>query len=192
MPDPVLFVLAALGLLLTPGPTNTLLATSGATVGARASLRLIPAELAGYSLEITGVTLLLRPLLGTHADPTFYLKLTLACYLTYLAVRLWRAGGIIGDERAAIGARQVFVTTLLNPKGIVFVLVIVPYLRDGDLTAALPYLAGLACMIIGVACTWIMLGALLRRRTRTALGPMVIRRTGSLVLVGFAGMMLAL
>jgi len=37
-----------------------------------------------------------------------------------------------------------------------------------------------------------MLGALLRRRTRTALGPMVIRRTGSLVLVGFAGMMLAL
>ena len=54
------------------------------------------------------------------------------------------------------------------------------------------HLAGLACMIIGVACTWIMLGALLRRRTRTALGPMVIRRTGSLVLVGFAGMMLAL
>ena len=85
-----------------------------------------------------------------------------------------------------------FVTTLLNPKAIVFVLVIVPYLRDGDLTAAVPYLAGLACMIIGVACTWIMLGALLRRRTRTALGPMVIRRAGSLVLAGFAGLMLAI
>ena len=51
-----------------------------------------------------------------------------------------------------------FVTTLLNPKGIVFVLVIVPYLRDGDLTAAVPYLAGLACMIVGVACTWIVWG----------------------------------
>lgn len=192
MLDPVLFALAALGLLLTPGPTNTLLATSAATVGARASLRLIPAELAGYGLAIAGVALLLRPLLGTDADPTFYLKLTLACYLAYLAVRLWRAGGIIGGERAAIGPRQVFVTTLLNPKAIVFVLVIVPYLRDGDLPAASPYLAGLACMIVSVACTWIMLGTLLRRRTQTALGPMVIRRAGSLVLIGFAGMILVI
>lgn len=190
MIDPLLFVLAALGLLLTPGPTNTLLATSGATVGARASLRLIPAELAGYGLAILGIVLVLRPLLGTPADPTAYLKAALACYLIFQAVRLWREGGITGDERAAIGPRQVFVTTLLNPKAIIFVLVIIPHLRDGDLVAALPYLAGLACLIVAVASTWIMLGAWMRRRTQHLLEPMVIRRAGSLVLACFAALIL--
>lgn len=190
MTDPLLFVLAALGLLLTPGPTNTLLATSGATIGARASMRLIPAELAGYGLAIAGIAVALRPFLGTAADPTAYLKVVLAGYLAFLAVRLWRAGGITGDDAAAIGPRQVFVTTLLNPKAIIFVLVIIPHLRDGAFAAATPYLLGLAGMIVAVAGTWIMLGAWMRRRTRHLVRPMVIRRAGSIVLAGFATLML--
>jgi threonine/homoserine/homoserine lactone efflux protein len=190
MTDPLLFALAALGLLLTPGPTNTLLATSGATVGARASLRLILAELAGYASAIALVTLTLRPLLGTDADPTSYLKAALACYLVFVAIRLWRNGAITSDGRAPIGPREVFITTLLNPKAIVFVLVIVPHLRAGELSAATPYLAGLAGMIVGVACVWITLGAWLRRGSRHVLRPLVIRRAGSLVLFGFAALML--
>ncbi len=43
-------VLALLVLLLTPGPTNTLMALAGAERGWTRALRLIPAELAGYLL----------------------------------------------------------------------------------------------------------------------------------------------
>ena len=41
MQDPVLFTLTVLFILGTPGPTNTLLATAGGTVGFRRALPLV-------------------------------------------------------------------------------------------------------------------------------------------------------
>jgi hypothetical protein len=61
MEDPVLFALAVLAVLGTPGPTNTLLATAGATAGLRRSLALIPAEAAGYTISILTLGLALGP-----------------------------------------------------------------------------------------------------------------------------------
>ncbi len=66
MHDPVLFSLTVLAILATPGPTNTLLATSAALAGIRRSLPLIAAELAGYLTAISILHFLLAEMLAQH------------------------------------------------------------------------------------------------------------------------------
>lgn len=89
-----LFIGLVLLILLTPGPTNTLLASSGILVGIRKSFRLIPSEAFGYLIGITTWGFLIGkvstqlPLLPT------ILKLLSACYIIYLAIKLWRTSNV--------------------------------------------------------------------------------------------------
>jgi threonine/homoserine/homoserine lactone efflux protein len=56
---------------------------------------------------------------------------------------------------------KVFVTTLLNPKGLIFAFAIIPHLAEGNPAAALPWLAGLVALIVAVGTAWIGVGAAL-------------------------------
>ena len=127
MEDPLLFVLAVLTILGTPGPTNTLLATSGAAAGARASLALVQAEAAGYLIAILTLGLVLGPVVAASPLLATGLRLAVGSYLLLLAVRLWRRGGAALVEGGVVTPRQVFTTTLLNPKALVFALGVVPF-----------------------------------------------------------------
>ena len=53
--------LALLALLLTPGPTNTLMALAGAERGLGGAARLIPAEIAAYLAVTLPLALALAP-----------------------------------------------------------------------------------------------------------------------------------
>lgn len=147
-------MLAALSaLLLTPGPTNTLLALAGAERGWHAALRLVPLEIAAYlavalPLAVAGVALeahlpALRPLLAGGAG----------VWVMVLAARMWQLPAA-GSAPSVSGGR-VFLTTLLNPKGLVIGLVLLPGTQLGLRVLALAVLIGL------VAAFWAALGALL-------------------------------
>ncbi|MGJ4926725.1 LysE family translocator [Bradyrhizobium sp. HKCCYLS2038] len=155
------FVLSAAALLATPGPTNTLLATAGAGRGARASLSLLLAELSGYLLAIATLRLVLGPVLA--AAPLFgqALRFAVVLYLLQLAVALWRNGSDHAGEVAPVTFQRVLVTTLLNPKAIIFAFTLLP---PAELAADLrPFVLALACSTIVIGGGWIVLGATLRR-----------------------------
>jgi len=158
MTNPLLFVLAVLTVLITPGPTNTLLFTSGATVGISRSLRLLVAEFAGYNLGILTAGFVLAPWIAGTPYARQWLVLFAGLYLTGLAAKLWRRG--VDVDRTTVIPRHVFVTTLLNPKVLVFAFAIIP-LDDPSLTS---YLTGFSILLVLVGLGWITLGTIVGRQ----------------------------
>ena len=169
MTDPIAFALAVLALLVVPGPTNTLLAGAGATGGLRRSLPLLLGELAGYNIAIAA----LRQTLGAVANETssaqLFLKCAVAAYLVFLAIRLWQAP--LTRDASGFTLRRVFVTTLLNPKGLIFALFIFPAPR----TPIAPYVLAFSAMVVAIGATWIVGGSLITRFTNPRFGVIVPR-----------------
>lgn len=188
MTDPLTFVLAAMALLATPGPTNTLLATSGAAAGVLRSLRLVGAEVIAYSFAISALALVVGPI--AHASPALGIALRLVCglFLLYAAWRLWGEGGAAATSAEPVAFRRVLIATSLNPKAAVFAFVILPHFASGDVRAALPYCAALVGMIALVGSAWIVAGAALRASGGARLSAGLARRSGAVVLCAFAAL----
>jgi len=165
------FLFAVGGLLLTPGPTNTLLALAGASVGLRRALPLIGAEIAGYLAVVVPLALFGQALVDRWPVAGDVVTLAAAVWVMYLAVRLWRPDAEVAD-RAAVTWRRVFVTTLLNPKGLIFGLVLLPAAASPDF---LPRLGAFCLLIVVVASLWAAFGDRIGRH-RTQDGPPILFR----------------
>jgi len=166
------FLFAVGGLLLTPGPTNTLLALAGASVGMRRAFPLISAEIAGYLAVVLPLALFGQALVDRWPVAGDALKLAAAIWVMYLAVRLWRptAPGV-GSVEVTWG--RVFVTTLLNPKGLIFGLVLLPAMASPDF---LPRLGAFCLLIVVVASLWSGFGAQMGRGRTDDRPPTLFRR----------------
>ncbi|MFG1418629.1 hypothetical protein V5F38_07500 [Xanthobacter sp. V0B-10] len=168
------FLFAVWALLLTPGPTNTLLALAGTGGGLARAARLMPAELAAYLLVTLPLAAFGAEALAQWPDAARLVKLAAAAWVAVLAVRLWRPGAAHGMA-GEVTAGRVFVTTLLNPKALVIGLVLLP--RGGAPDFALH--AGLfALSVLAVAAIWAGAGALLRRGAAGAT-PLLFRRAAA-------------
>jgi len=177
------FVLAVLGLLATPGPTNTLMAASGAQRGVRNSLHLLAGELGGYAIaitvwiEIVGAVAAREPMVATVA------KLVAAAFLYWSAWKLWRNAGRADLGQQGITLGRVFVTTLLNPKALVFAFAIFPQL---GFVERLPYDGVFALLVAMTAVAWMMLGAVAQRGSAGLLTSARVEQIAAVALVVFA------
>jgi threonine/homoserine/homoserine lactone efflux protein len=185
MTGAALFISMSLALLLTPGPTNTLLLVGGATNGLKRSLWLPAAEMLGYLAAIHILAFSVGSFVQQSPVAQVALRLVLALYLVWLALRLWRSPQTSVPEQV-VTPRRVFLVTLLNPKALIFAFIIMPPLDGGRWAAATPYLAGLCGLIAAASLCWISLGAAIRSGRILAIEPDIIRRLGSAVLIAFA------
>jgi len=182
MTDPLLFALAVLAILATPGPTNTLLATGAASAGFRRALPLIPAEAAGYLIAISVIGYGLGPVVAASPLLGLSLRFAVGTYLVAIAWKLWRGARHPALLAGIVTPARIFLTTLINPKAIVFALGIVPLQADQGWA----YLLSFACLVAGVALGWIGFGVLLARAVETTACEGLVPRVGAAVVGAFA------
>jgi threonine/homoserine/homoserine lactone efflux protein len=177
----VTVVLSILAILSVPGPTNTLLMTSGASIGFRRSLPLTPAELSGYLIAILVISEIVQTTLWKWPWLAIPARLFVAAYLIGLATHLWGRVSLMDSSKGPISAKYVFVTTLLNPKAIAFALIVNPL----QPVSGLPHLLTFAALDVFMSLTWIMVGTAIGRGLLPTGGYSTVCRVGASVIASF-------
>lgn len=183
MTDLLPFAFAVLALLATPGPTNTLMAASGAQRGVLPSLPLLLGELGGYLIAITvwielvGAAGASQPLVPVIA------KFVAVAFLIWSARKLWSNAGAADLAQRGITLGRVFLTTLVNPKALVFAFAIFPTV---GFVARLPYFGLFGLVVIATAVGWMALGSVAARTSAGLLTSSRVERITAVALAVFA------
>lgn len=181
------FIGLVITILLTPGPTNTLLASSGIQVGLRKSLLLIPAEAVGYIIAITAWGMLIGKVSATFPLLPTFLKLLSAAYIIFLAIKLWRtANQDVVLNQPTIRPKELLCATLLNPKALLFASAIFPAAAWKSQDIYMAHMATFVALILPIALFWISVGAMLASKKVNWLSQAKLQRTACVVLVSFA------
>ena len=182
-----LFIGLVATILLTPGPTNTLLASSGIQVGFKKTFRLIPAEAFGYLIAISFWGVLIGKISVYLPALPHILKLFSAAYILFLALKLWRTAELTENfEYVAIRARELFLATLLNPKALLFASAIFPVMVWKSSQYYVTYMLVFLALLIPIAFFWIFLGSLLARKNSRWFNQKNLQKTASIILMSFS------
>ena len=182
-----LFIVLIITILLTPGPTNTLLASSGIQTGMKRSLKLIPAEVIGYFIAITAWGFLLESV--SHYVPWLppLIKLLSATFIIYLAIKLWITSTKELDlNQPLITSKALFVATLLNPKALLFASAIFPHTAWLNLHEYIVHMGIFLALITPIAFLWIAFGSILISNKISWLNQRNLQRSAAFVLTFFA------
>ncbi|MHB2052935.1 LysE family translocator [Pseudomonas sp. VEM90] len=133
----LIYLLASIGLSLTPGPNSLLALTHGALYGARRTLFTIVGGVFGFSALIALAMFGLSALLQTSASVLGVLKWVGGAYLIWLGIQLWRSPGLLLElteqsaRRGNAGLfRQGLLSAMANPKVLLFYGAFLPQFID--------------------------------------------------------------
>jgi len=133
----IIYLLAAVGLSLSPGPNGLLALTHGALHGPRKTLYTISGGALGFvaviALSMYGISALLK----TSLMWLLVLKWVGGAYLVWLGVQVWRSPPVGIEDRSAAKSRagwalfqQGALSALTNPKGLLFFAAFLPQFID--------------------------------------------------------------
>jgi threonine/homoserine/homoserine lactone efflux protein len=187
------FATASAMLLVIPGPTILLVVSYALGQGWRTALPMAVGVALGDFTAMTLSMLGIGALLAASATVFTALKVLGACYLIYLGVKLFRAGGALRAEPRTDAASAVkmaahaWLVTALNPKSITFFVAFLPQFLDrhADFLTQMAIFEG---TFLALAFANAFGYALIAARARNAVhNPRMVRlfnRTGGTLLVG--------
>ena len=135
----LIYLLAATGLSLSPGPNGLLALTHGALHGRRRALFTILGGAVGFVAIIALSMFGIGALLKASAGLLTVMKWVGGAYLVWLGVQVWRSppigfdpGSDAGRRSGASLFRQGLLSAVTNPKGILFFAAFLPQFIDPE------------------------------------------------------------
>ncbi len=135
----LIYLAAAVGLSLTPGPNGLLVLTHGMRVGWRQTVPTALGGVTGFMILVAASLAGLGALLATSEQAFGIAKWIGAAYLVYLGIRTWRApAAVLVHARAASGGyprpgrewrrrfMEGFIVAVSNPKALIFFAAFLP------------------------------------------------------------------
>ena len=178
----VTFVLAAMVLLVIPGPTIILVISQAIAHGRRAALPLTLGVTLGDFTAMTLSLLGLGAIMASSAALFSVLKWIGAIYLIYLGIKLWRSNP--GQHELRLSAtrtsqqslfRSAFIVTALNPKSIAFFVAFLPQFVSTE-SEAFPQFLMLGTTFLSLAALNAALYALFAGRLRDTMQNQKVQR----------------
>lgn len=188
----IYLTLLASTILAMPGPTNTLLFSSGMSVGFFRTTHLIMAECIGYFISITlwGSSLIFL----SDRIPLLMLpiKLLSALYILTLALKIWHLQQSLSAQSIQISFANVILATVFNPKAFVFSSYVFPPQAFCQLELYCVSFLAFYCALLPVSLAWSCAGHIIRLKERNsrAINIRFFYKTASIVLTFFSGGMI--
>lgn len=171
----LLYLAAAVGLSLTPGPNSLLVLTHGALHGHRKTCFTVAGGALGFAALIALSMLGIGAVLQTSAGALTVLKLIGGAYLVWLGIQLWRAPAIhlqadaaTTNTRGAGMFRQGLLTAVSNPKALLFYGAFLPQFIDPRRDLLMQFIV-MVTIFVAIECVVEYLLALLAHRIRPLL-----------------------
>ena len=181
-----LFVLAMIAVLMIPGPTNALLASSAHQQGLAKTSLLVPAELFGYFYAINLWALLIHLSTPTWPYLIDLLHALRAVYVFWLAFHLWKSSHLEKHNQrfTSIRPKQLFFSTLKNPKAVLFAAGIFPYEAWDNPTNFFLVFAVFSLVLLPTALFWMSFGrAILSGESKQIKADLLYKGSAMLLLV---------
>lgn len=154
------FVLAMIAVLLIPGPTNALLASSTHQQGVLKTLSYIPVEWLGYIYGIGLWALFIHLFDPIWPALIIILHVCSVAYVLWLAFHLWKSSHLqkYNQHHQQIKTPRLFVSSLKNPKTLLLAAGIFPRETWNSVENALLVFAVFSLVLIPVSIFWMIFG----------------------------------
>ncbi len=143
----LVYLVASVGLALTPGPNGMLALTHGAMHGVRKTIGTISGGVLGFGLVIAMSMFGIGALLAASAQLLIAMKWIGGAYLVYLGIQIWRSPAIgihQGKSQGSVNVIQLFrsgfLTAVTNPKAILFFVAFLPQFIDANRNLGIQFL----------------------------------------------------
>ena len=195
----LIYLIAAVGLSLTPGPNGLLSLTHGVQHGFRKTVYTVIGGGLGFLVLIAASLAGLGALLAASEKAFTICKWIGAAYLVYLGIKLFRAGGTLDVKPQTDRATTMkmmghaWVVTALNPKSITFFVAFLPQFLDLS-RPVMPQMVIFEATFLVLATlnafSYALLASAARKTIRNPTVQKVVNRTGGTLLIG-AGLLTA-